>query len=156
MRYDDGFVAYLNGREIARTNARIETHTDEIVTSSTRCAEESAVQLARFDVSQHSTALRSGQNVLAIKVLNARPSSGDYLLDPRLEIDYQPTARLRKPKTIYYTVDGPDPRQPGGSVHPAAQQYLGPFEMRRKGTIRARTHEANVWSALSRGSAKDE
>jgi len=53
-------------------------------------------------------------------------------------------------QTIYYTLDGSDPRQRGGAVSPAAYNYTtdGPPLLTENTTIRARTYAASKWSTL--------
>jgi hypothetical protein len=82
MRYDDGFVAYLNGKEISRTNA------PEILTWNAQAGgkhdDDAAVQFVDFDVSEHVRLLRNGPNVLAIHALNDYLASSDMLMEPQL------------------------------------------------------------------------
>ncbi|MFI4861703.1 MAG: CotH kinase family protein, partial [Phycisphaerales bacterium JB063] len=50
--------------------------------------------------------------------------------------------------TIYYTIDGSDPRLPGGGINSSAIQYTGPFELPGPvQTIRARLFLTGTWSA---------
>ena len=78
MRYDDGFVAYLNGAEVARDNF----DGDPNWRSNTvrEHADENAVFLEDFDISAHVGALRQGLNVLAIHGMNIHRSSFDFLI----------------------------------------------------------------------------
>ncbi|MEM1448493.1 MAG: lamin tail domain-containing protein [Planctomycetota bacterium] len=51
--------------------------------------------------------------------------------------------------TIYYTLDGTDPRLSLGAVNPAAQTFSGPFQLTRGVTrLRARAFNGSEWSAL--------
>ena len=43
--------------------------------------------------------------------------------------------------TIYYTLDGSDPRLPGGIVSPTAISYNGPIKLRTDTVVRARAHD---------------
>ena len=55
---------------------------------------------------------------------------------------------------IHYTLDGSDPRAPGGAVNttPAPLTYTGPFALTANTIVRARTRTtAGVWSALQEG-----
>ena len=82
LKYDDGFVAYLNGIEIARRNAPATPFWN-----STATAEHSlpgALQFEEIDVSAFIGQLREGQNELAIQGLNLTASDGDFLLVPEL------------------------------------------------------------------------
>jgi len=50
--------------------------------------------------------------------------------------------------TIYFTIDGSDPRRPGGSVSPSAQAYSQPLTFASPTMVRARVLAGSVWSAL--------
>ena len=79
MRMDDGFVAYLNGKEVKRENA------PEVITWSSRALEgREASQLVQFDLTEARSVLRPGENLLAIQGLNARIDSSDFLVMPEL------------------------------------------------------------------------
>lgn len=49
---------------------------------------------------------------------------------------------------ILYTLDGPDPRVPGGQVHSASVSDGGPFLISQNTLVRARVHLNGQWSAL--------
>ncbi|MFM1770580.1 MAG: hypothetical protein RJA22_3109 [Verrucomicrobiota bacterium] len=52
--------------------------------------------------------------------------------------------------TVYYTLNGPDPREAfTGAVTPAAQVYAGPFSFTTSTVVRARTLSGSTWSALT-------
>ncbi len=68
MQYDDGFVAYLNGTEIARANAPSTTSWDSTATSLHGNA--AAVDFVDFNVTSHKDLLNVGDNVLAIHGLD--------------------------------------------------------------------------------------
>lgn len=85
LRFDDGFVAYLNGSPIADFNA------PEHVGYDSRATEfrprEAAVEEAAFYVGDHSDLLVVGENVLAIHLLDAVDSpSEDLLLTAELTV----------------------------------------------------------------------
>ena len=75
--YDDGFVAYLNGEEVARANLGIRGQpvavSDAAITGHDGYPREPFVVPA--------SKLRAGRNVLAVVVANNRIGSGDFLLD---------------------------------------------------------------------------
>ncbi len=83
LRYDDGFVAYLNGTEAARMNVTGPPQWD----SEAEADHESYSQAfdVVFDVSQYASQLREGQNVLAIQGLNVSRTSSDFLISAMLE-----------------------------------------------------------------------
>lgn len=51
--------------------------------------------------------------------------------------------------TIYYTIDGSDPRLPGGALHPDAVAYAGPITIPYTLEVKARVKNGNVWSAVN-------
>ncbi|MCZ6795751.1 MAG: CotH kinase family protein, partial [Planctomycetota bacterium] len=81
--YDDGFVAYLNGREIARRNfsGDIPSHTD----TATRDREAGTEE--RFRLDDFLDEVRDGENVLALVVFNGTLDSSDLSLIPSLEVE---------------------------------------------------------------------
>ncbi|MBN1673844.1 MAG: lamin tail domain-containing protein [Kiritimatiellae bacterium] len=51
--------------------------------------------------------------------------------------------------TIYYTLDGADPRAPGGALRAEALRYEGPVALSRTTHVRARLYKShNTWSAV--------
>jgi hypothetical protein len=53
---------------------------------------------------------------------------------------------------IYYTLDGTDPRLWGGAVNPGLNPYSGPIILNGTTTVKARTLNGGVWSALAEAS----
>jgi hypothetical protein len=82
IRYDDGFVAYLNGTEIARRNAPGTLAWDSAATEDRASSE--ALIAETIDLTGHLSLLSAGPNVLAIQVLNSSSGNGDLLLVPEL------------------------------------------------------------------------
>ena len=78
MKFDDGFVAYLNGTEAVRANAPDELTWD--ARSSLRRTETDALTWAAYDISSHATLLANGTNVLAVHGLNDTRTSTDFLV----------------------------------------------------------------------------
>ncbi len=83
MKYDDGFVAYLNGVEVARANTRDNGPQNYNSTARTH-ATSAALKYENFMITEHIDQLRVGQNVLAIHALNASTSSSDMFVLPVL------------------------------------------------------------------------
>jgi len=83
MQYDDGFVAYLNGREVARRNDPPTLAFDAAAPQ--EHPDEEAVVAELFPLTQHLDALRAGENVLAIHGLNRSAGDVDFLIVPELE-----------------------------------------------------------------------
>lgn len=82
MRYEDGFVAWLNGVEVARSN-----FTGAPAWNS-KAASDRSGDLTRvvetFDLSNHLPLLRDGRNVLAVQGLNDAAADGSFLVLPEL------------------------------------------------------------------------
>ena len=82
VRYDDGFVAYLNGQEIARRGAP-----DEVSWDSRSTLSRANVQTIRPEdviLPIAPKALRRGENVVAFHVMNRSRSGPDLLMAPQL------------------------------------------------------------------------
>lgn len=79
VRYDDGFVAYLNGTEIARQNVSGRVAFDERST-----VDHEAGQARDIDVSDFRDLLLATGNVLALVGVNSSINSSDLSLDPEL------------------------------------------------------------------------
>ena len=82
VQYDDGFIAYLNGVEVARRNAPMAA-----AWNSTATAEHPSAAAGLFeeiDVSAGLEALGAGTNVLAMHGLNLNPGDSDFLILPEL------------------------------------------------------------------------
>jgi hypothetical protein len=77
--YDDGFVTYLNGQEVARASMPSGTPT-----RNTAATSHEAGSPKNFDLSTAINLLTAGTNVLAIEVHNTSSSSSDLSLIPAL------------------------------------------------------------------------
>ena len=106
-RYDDGFVAFLNGSQVASRmppggalawdSGASGTHDDSAATA-----------FEPVDISQHINRLQTGQNILAIHALNSGAGSSDLLMQFRL-------------------VAGPPPDPGGTEIASQAVEYTGPL-----------------------------
>jgi hypothetical protein len=87
MKYEDGFVAYLNGVEVARDNfTGIPSWNSQ---ADGNRQNELAVQFVDFDISHHIGDLQQGHNVLAIHGLNDDVNDPNFLILPELiAVDY--------------------------------------------------------------------
>ena len=85
IRFDDGFVAFLNGERIAEEGAP----TSLLANSRARSdrAPADAIEEQVFDLMDHLDLISEGENVLAIQGLNVSSTSGDFLLSPRLVLE---------------------------------------------------------------------
>ena len=82
MKYDDGFVAYLNGQKIAERNAPTDPSWDDVATSPH--PDSQAVEFEEIDVSAHLSLLETGDNVLAIHGLSTGTEDVNFLIVPEL------------------------------------------------------------------------
>jgi hypothetical protein len=83
VRYDDGFVAYLNGIEVAERNFNEIPAWDSHASSSH--SDSVAVVLEDIDISEFISDLKLGDNMLAIHGMNASRTSGDMLISAELD-----------------------------------------------------------------------
>lgn len=141
MRYDDGFVAYLNGAEVTRSPS-----VSNATPGSARSTTHEAYDFEVFDISAFKDRLIRGNNVLAIHGINASSASTDFLIIPELVAEFVDEAPTDVP--VYYTTNGTDPRLPGGAIHPDALLYEGPITIDDETTINARALLDETWSAI--------
>ena len=87
MKYDDGFIAYINGTEIASGNKpttpawNSDARTDH--------PDDQALQFVDTDLSaQSSQLITQGNNLLVIHLMNGDDRSSDLLALPRLEAQF--------------------------------------------------------------------
>ena len=125
VRYDDGFVAYINGREVARSNVRGRPVWNSI--ASDRHADTASVEYETFETSALLSSLRKGRNVLAVHALNDDPGSSDLLIHPILE-----------------GIKRIEPR----AMRKGVSRYEKPIELTGGTTVRASVKLGGQWSAL--------
>jgi hypothetical protein len=85
MKYDDGFVAYLNGVKIADRNAPASPVWNSAATAER--ADTDALNFEDFDLPIPAGVLLQGENILAIQGLNDSSSSPDFLIAPSLSLE---------------------------------------------------------------------
>ena len=122
VRYDDAFIAYLNGQEIGRkvvTASFVPTWTS---VSPTSHVDTAAIIPEEISVTAFRSLLVPGANVLAFHVLNQGATNADLLFSPQVEID---------------TATGL-----------TAPSYTGPVELFGPTTVKARVLNGVEWSAL--------
>ena len=124
MKYDDGFVAYLNGTRIANANAALNPAWNAGANGGHDDA--SAVTWVSFDVGKHINRLKTGNNILAIHGLNSGLGSSDMLINAELSLG----------------------QRSGAEVADGVVQYAEPIKVIRDTTIRARSMLNGQWSAL--------
>ncbi len=145
--YDDGFAAYINGERLAQANAP-DVGALQWNSAAAGSNEADPGNPAAFELPGFAGHLRVGANILAIHGLNFSLNSSDFLIqaglvDRRIEIELAEDS-------VFYTLDGSDPRLPGGAVAPGAIPYTGPFPLRETALVSARVHaEDGGWSAKS-------
>ena len=129
MRYDDSFVAYLNGVEIVRE----ENAPDPLLYDSGAEGgheDDEAVEYVEFPATSGLAQLEVGLNVLAIHGLNESSISSDALW-----------SCLLKGKTGVIN-----------SPSATAQIYSGPISLSGSTEVLARVYDGSRWSPLSQGS----
>jgi hypothetical protein len=82
VQYDDGFVAYLNGEEVARRNAAGDPVWNAAASDSHD--DNAAILFETIDVTQFMPYLQRAENMLAIHGLNASLGSSDFLINAEL------------------------------------------------------------------------
>ncbi|MBN1672640.1 MAG: lamin tail domain-containing protein [Kiritimatiellae bacterium] len=83
-KYEDGFVAYLNGTEVARANASGAPPAWDAAATAVR-PDDQALQWQHVNLADDQHLLVAGGNVLAVHVLNDSTTSSDLLFLPVLE-----------------------------------------------------------------------
>ena len=83
VKYDDGYAAFLNGREIARKNAPATLAWNSTATS--LHDDSVAVLFEDVDTGDATRWLEDGENILAFHGLNDNLGSSDFLLLPELD-----------------------------------------------------------------------
>ena len=82
VRYEDGFVAYLNGTEVVRRNAPANQQWNSAASSDRSIT--AAVVVEDIDITAFKNLLTTGANVLAVQVMNSAASSPEVLFSPEL------------------------------------------------------------------------
>ena len=107
VRYDDGFVAYLNGASLPGVRRNAPANPDFRSVATGNHPDADAVKFVEFDITDQLGLLQDGQNVLAIHSLN-QASSSDMLMMAELRAS-RPAANSTA--AIGYFV-APTPRRP--------------------------------------------
>lgn len=104
VRYDDGFVAYLNGQEIIRKNAPGNAGSPLPFDSKATAGHKDSLakKLQSFTIPKGSFALNKGANLLAIHGLNDLKGSSDMLLSASLVSN-----KGQNEDTVYITIPEP-------------------------------------------------
>jgi hypothetical protein len=108
MRYDDGFVAFVNGLEVARANAP-----ETVAFNSAATNAHSPSSMDEFRIG--GLALQSGTNILAIQGLNRAANDEDFLAQAELAITY---VAASSSSPLYFSPATPGSENVGGVLYP--------------------------------------
>ncbi len=127
VQCDDGFVAWINGTEVAAQNRNSSTFQWNSAASAD-VADTSAILFREIDLSRYLNLLRPGENLLAVQAMNRTATSPDFLFNCELAAGINATnsARLILPAlqladTGDYTVRVANP---AGAVESGAAAVL--------------------------------
>jgi len=127
IRYEDGFIAYINGQKVAERNAPA---TPVYNSSATGTHSDSlAIVFENIDISVYISSLHQGSNILAIHGLNYATNRKDFLISVELVAGTSGSS--------------------GGSPSPSAIQYTGPFTLNKSTHLKSRVLSGSTWSALN-------
>ena len=126
VRYDDGFVAYINGVEVARRNFDGTPAWNSGASSSH--SDSAAVLFENIDISDSLETLQHGDNLLAIQAMNSSTTSGDFLISAEL------------------LASGGDSDDSGAE---GVLEYAGPITLPHTVQVKARVLNGDEWSALN-------
>ena len=133
MRYDDAFVAYINGTEVYRS-ALVPTPLEWSSGTFEGSWSDEAQSLVDYNISAFISTLNAGSNnVLAIHALNSGPTSSDFLISVQLQAG----------------VSGGG-LNASGAVSPSAHQYTDLIDLNKSEYINARVKDGVNWGALNK------
>ena len=107
MKYNDGFIAYINGTEVARQNAPT---TDWNAHATLPRNDGDSSVFVEFNISQFLPLLQSGQNVLSIHGQNVSAADNTFLVLPEL------VGTSTQPEQRYFTTPSPGANNVGQGV----------------------------------------
>ena len=125
MRYDDGFIAYINRTEVQRA-----LFTGTPAWNSGANGNHEAQSIEFFDILSHLSDLRRGHNILAIHGLNVSTNSSDFIISAGLTAGH-----------------GSSPSD--NRISPAAIEYTAPITLTKSTHVKSRVMDVNTWSALN-------
>ncbi|MGI9244390.1 MAG: CotH kinase family protein, partial [Verrucomicrobiales bacterium] len=127
MRYDDGFVAYLNGNLLTSRNAPA----SPLWNNNASASHEASSTQDAFDVTASLGDLLNGENVLAIQGLNRTNGSSDFLIEPELSAAISGTGPLSVGYLVNATPGSPnsgDSANPGPEISDVSHTPTQPTE----------------------------
>jgi hypothetical protein len=157
MKFEDGFVAFLNGHQVAFANEPGSGAWDSPTpfyrswdsTAMGARDDSLAVTFSEWDISAWKSLLVNGTNVLAIHGMNSSAGSSDLLILPEL-VSRTRVTRSAADTQVYYTLDGSDPLLADGVTrNPNAILYTGSIGISATARLTSRSIRAGVWSGLS-------
>ncbi len=122
MKYDDGFVAYVNGTRVAISQAPGLALWNSAATAQHN--DSAAVEFQEFSAADRPGLLVAGENVLAIHGLNANLGSSDFLVLP--ELDTFELGELERDTLQYFPQPTPGSGNPPGFVGIAEPPVISP------------------------------
>lgn len=123
VRYDDAYIAYLNGREVARKTVNAAHVPAWNSTSGTSRPDSAAITLEDMNVQNPAASLVVGENMLAFHVMNQTALNTDLLFSAEV---------------VYDTL--------GGGIGDA---YTEPVPLSSSTTLKTRVLNGMTWSALN-------
>jgi hypothetical protein len=149
VRYDDGFIAYLNGKEVVRRNAP--TNVGWNARAPVRRAETAVLEAEEINLSALADLLVPGRNLLAIQGLNNAKTDPDFLILPELlGTDVTSVSSDQR----YFTTPSPGLPHAGGEPaladEPEFSHPGGPFTDNFALTLTTRTPNATIRYTLDR------
>ena len=125
LRYDDGYVAYLNGVEVARKNAPALGVLNGFSAATAAHNDADALLWESVDITPFAGLLVPGNNVVAVQGMNLAVADEDFLINVELAATTTP-----------YGIGG------------TAQIYSAPLTINSATTVKTRTYASGEWSAL--------
>jgi len=126
VRYDDGFVAYINGTEVARRNFNGTPEWNSRASSSH--SDAAAVLLESIDITDYLDTIQQGDNILAIHGMNSSTTSSDFLISTELVAKESVSDDSNQENVMEYT---------------------GPITLPHSTIVKARVQNGNTWGALT-------
>lgn len=108
VKSDDGFIAYLNGTEVARSRSAAGVTTPDWDSLSGNHNDGPAIAFESFDISAFASALVAGNNILAVHGMQNSTTSSDFLISFQLTANEDATLVVPESgaKTAQVQLDG--------------------------------------------------